>query len=101
MANNLEIIDLSKCFHNVSDLLDHYRGLQSLCDNAIAQITWEINGISIPTRLMCHAESELTTVTLKAHIDRQLDIYESVCELRGESRRYEIIKFRYLEMPGS
>ena len=97
---NLEIIDLSKYFHNIGDALDNYRGLTAFCESAIDEIVWNINGVEIPTRLFCNAERKLTTIDIKAHIDAELEKYKDVCELRGEERKYNIIEAKYIRMPG-
>lgn len=97
---DLMIIDLSKYFHNVTETLNNYRALSAFCECAIEQITWNINGVLIPTRLMCNAESALTTADIKAQIDMSLERYEAECVLRKEDRKFNIIRFKYIQEPG-
>lgn len=97
----MEYIDLSKYFHNVTEALSNYRALTAFCESAVDQVIWTINGIDIPTRLMCNAERVLTTADIKAHIDNELEVYEGVCELRGEERKFNIIRCKFIDMPGS
>lgn len=96
----MEVIDFRKYFHNINDALENYRGLTAFCESALDGIIWHINGIDIPTKLLCNTESKLTTFDIKVHIDRELEQYQAVCMLRNEEQKYNIIRFKYIDMPG-
>ena len=93
-------IDLKDYFHDISTALGHYRGLASFCESAVDAMDWYMDEFTISSQIRAVTIARTDTFTIKAHMDKMLEQYRKICEFRNEHRKYNIIRYKYLEMPG-
>lgn len=103
-SNRQDGIDLSKYFHNITECLDHYRALKLYTEDALDKITLRLetaqSHFKIDATLYSTARAKVTTAAIVELIDRQMEIFQQLCELKGDERRYSIVRLKYFDLPG-